>query len=113
VLNFFATWCPPCVAETPQLVRFAAQHPSGGGVRLVGVIHADSVSAVDAFARSHGVSWPLVEDPEGNIAAAFGLPGLPQSVVIAPDGRVVTRLTGGVTATELDQVITSGDASSQ
>ena len=111
VLNFFATWCPPCVAETPQLVHFAAQHPSSGGVRLIGVIHADSASAVNAFARSHQVSWPLVEDPAGNIAAAFGLPGLPQSVVIAPDGRVVTRLTGGVTATQLDRVIAGGGTS--
>lgn len=112
VLNFFATWCPPCVAETPQLVQFAAQHRSDRGVRLIGVIHADSVSAVDAYARSHEVSWPLLEDPAGNIAAAFGLPGLPQSVVIAPDGRLVTRLTGGVTASELDRVIAGGDAPS-
>jgi len=104
VLNFFATWCGPCVAETPQLVRFAADHrPSP--VQVVGVIFDDPVSGVRSFAKANDVTWPLLSDPGNRISTAYRVDALPQSFVIRPNGTLAAHLYGGVTAAGLERVI--------
>jgi len=104
VLNFFATWCGPCQAETPQLVSFAATNPTSS-VQVVGVIYADSVPSVRSFARSHDVTWPLLSDPGDRISSAYRVDALPQSFVIRPNGTLAAHLYGGVTAAGLEKVI--------
>jgi peroxiredoxin len=106
VLNFFATWCVPCQKETPQLVHFVADPPPvGGGVRVVGVLYGDSAAAARAFEATHGMTWPIVNDSSSTISSAYDVLGLPQSFVISPNGTLVRRLFGGVTAAELDRII--------
>ena len=104
VLNFFATWCGPCQAETPQLVRFATSNPASS-VQLVGVIYDDPIAAVRSFAQSHHVTWPLLSDTDERISSAYGVSALPQSFVIRPNGTIAAHLYGGVTAAMLDKVV--------
>jgi thiol-disulfide isomerase/thioredoxin len=106
VLNFFATWCGPCKAETPQLVRFAATH-STSQVQVVGVVFSDSAGDARAFVKSHGVTWPLLTDPDDNIGSAYGVRGLPESFVIRPDGTLAGTVYGGVTLGGLDKMVQS------
>jgi len=104
VLNFFATWCDPCQQETPQLARFAAANPTSR-VQVVGVIFSDPTSAARAFARSHGVTWPLLSDPGNRISSSYRVVALPQSFVIRPNGTLAQHLFGGVTAAELQKIV--------
>jgi len=104
VVAFFASWCAPCAAETPQLVAFLfserAIHAS-----VLGVIYYDSVSNAVNFLHSYGARWPVVADGSGAIAAEFGVDDPPEAFVVAPSGRIVAWITGGVTQTRLLQIV--------
>jgi cytochrome c biogenesis protein CcmG/thiol:disulfide interchange protein DsbE len=113
VLNFFASWCQPCQLEEPQLVEFVAQHQGASAPAVLGVVFSDSAGNAAAFARSNGVTWPLVTDPAGLVALAYGVANPPDSFLVAPDGRVVAHVVGGVTASGLDQLIAESEEQDQ
>lgn len=95
VLNFFASWCVPCKAETPLLAK-TAEHSNG--VRFVGVDVNDTDKSVRRFLAKAGVSYPVVADPADTITQRYRLAGLPTTFLIAPDGRIAAVHTGAVTA---------------
>ncbi|MGD0286268.1 MAG: redoxin domain-containing protein [Acidimicrobiales bacterium] len=105
LLDFFASWCPPCRTESPELVKFAYSHPAGQRVAVLGVVYGDTESNARAFERQAGATWPSVVDPGERIAISYGVDDPPQSFLIAPDGRVVVRILGGVTAGALDRLV--------
>jgi cytochrome c biogenesis protein CcmG/thiol:disulfide interchange protein DsbE len=105
VVNFFASWCPPCQVEQPELVQFAFQHRSAGDAQVIGVVFADRGANAARFLASTGGAWPAVGDPSGQIALQYGVRGPPETFVVAPDGLVVARLLGAVKSTDLDQVL--------
>ncbi len=90
LLNFWATWCPPCVDEMPELVEL--QHDlAGKNLQVIG-IGIDSRSNIEEFARKHQISYPLlVGGMEGTaVSKQFGndTGGLPFTVLMTPDGKV-------------------------
>ena len=104
VVAFFASWCPPCVAETPQLVAFFfAERKIHASV--LGVIYNDSVSNAVNFLRSYGATWPTVADANGAIAAEYGVANPPEAFVVAPSGRIVAKITGGASEQRLLQIV--------
>ena len=105
LVNFFATWCNPCIKEHPELVDFAQRHGVAGDARVVSVVFEDQQSEVRDFFDRYGGDWPVVPDPDGRIAVSYGVSGVPESYLVAPDGTVVTKLTGGVTASGLDRLL--------
>jgi len=105
VVNFFASWCPPCQVEQPELVQFAFQHRSAGDAQVLGVVFADRSASAARFLATTGGQWPAVADPGGQIALDYGVRGPPETFVVAPDGLVVARLLGAVKAADLDQVL--------
>jgi cytochrome c biogenesis protein CcmG, thiol:disulfide interchange protein DsbE len=110
VVNFFASWCPPCQEEEPALVTFAYQHRGPGDAVLVGVVFDDSVSSARSFARSSGATWPQVIDPGGAIALRYGVRGPPETFLVSPSGIVVAHIDSSVTAVDLDQQIAAARA---
>lgn len=102
VVNFFASWCPPCQQEEPELVTFAFTHRAPGDAALVGVVFDDAASSARGFLRSSGATWPAVADPGGQTALAFGVRAPPETFLISPSGVVVAHLDGPVTAAGLD-----------
>ena len=102
VVNFFASWCPPCQQEEPELVAFAYAHRAPGGASLVGVVFNDAASSARAFLRSTGATWPAVVDGGGQIALQYGVLGPPETFIVDPRGVVVVHLDGPVTAAGLD-----------
>ena len=104
VVNFWASWCVPCREEASTLQRFA-QRTAGTGVQLIGVLYSDTRSNALDFRDEFGLTYPLVDDPDGRTAIDFGVRGVPETFIIGPDGRVMARLIGAVGPTTLDDVI--------
>ena len=84
------------ISVTPILLSVAA---------VVSVLFDDALDdAIDFFADEGG-DWPVVIDPDGAIGVAYGVARVPESFLVAPDGTVVQRLVGGITARQLDELL--------
>ncbi|MDX1530308.1 MAG: TlpA disulfide reductase family protein [Rhodothermales bacterium] len=97
ILNFWATWCAPCVAEIPAFVRLQDEL-EGAGVRFVGVSQdADGEAAVRPFAERFRINYPLLLDSDFAISRRYGgISYLPTTFVIDREGRVVRQQVGGL-----------------
>lgn len=104
VVNFWASWCAPCRAETPGLVRVARAMPQ---VAFVGVNEKEtSPSAARAFVKAQGVPYPSLVDRIGTLAARWPVGvGLPYTFVLDRQGRIAARFTAGVVADDLTTVV--------
>jgi cytochrome c biogenesis protein CcmG, thiol:disulfide interchange protein DsbE len=103
IVNFFASWCPPCQKETPLLARFyRAEH---GKIALVGLDENDVVSNALAFTHAKDVSYPVGWDPQLTAAYAYGVGGLPQTFFLNAKHRIVDRIYGAVTQADLNKGI--------
>jgi peroxiredoxin len=103
VVNFFATWCEPCKKEYPELVRFAGQQAARA--QVLGVVFEDPAGKPLQFHRNEGGTWPIIADPQGQIAGHYDVSALPQSFVVNPQGDLAARLFGGVTVAKLNDVM--------
>jgi cytochrome c biogenesis protein CcmG/thiol:disulfide interchange protein DsbE len=101
LLNFWASWCLPCVDEFPLLDAALEAH-AADGLAVVGIVYRDRSEAARAFAEQFGAGWPLVMDPGEAVARAYGVYGPPESWLIGPDGRVVSRQIGPYSTDELE-----------
>lgn len=96
VVNFFASWCKPCIEEHPELVRFDQAHRAAGDAAVVSVVFNDRVDEVRDFFAQRGGDWPVVAD-SGDAVVHYGVVGVPETYLVAPGGEVVQKYTGGVT----------------
>ncbi len=99
IVNFFASWCPPCQAETPLLATWYRQE--GGRVALLGLDENDTTADAQKFAAAKGVSYPVGFDPKTTAASAYGVVALPQTFFLNAQHRIVDHLYGAVTKAEL------------
>ena len=99
IVNFFASWCPPCQGETPLLAKFyRGEH---GRVAMVGLDENDTVAAAVKFLAAHGVSYPIGWDPGVTVAGSYGVDGLPQTFFLNAQHRIVDHVLGAVTSADL------------
>jgi cytochrome c biogenesis protein CcmG, thiol:disulfide interchange protein DsbE len=105
VVNFFATWCVPCIREHPELVEFEQRHRDAGDASVVSVVFDSRPEQVRDFFAENGGDWPVVVDPDGRTALEYGVTGVPESYLLAPDGTVLVKIEGGVTADALDDLL--------
>ncbi|MGH9069705.1 MAG: TlpA family protein disulfide reductase [Acidimicrobiales bacterium] len=102
LVNFFASWCEPCASEAPQLVGFAAANRSN--VTVLGVDIGEAPAVAARFVTQHGGDYPVL-DPSAIVLVQWGVRDPPTSFLIAPDGKMLTKIVGQVTAAGLDQVL--------
>jgi cytochrome c biogenesis protein CcmG/thiol:disulfide interchange protein DsbE len=101
LLNFFASWCLPCVAEAPQLLALARR-----GVTVWGVAYKDRAADTDAFLKRHGNPFArIVRDDEGKAGLDFGVYGVPETYFVDKAGIVRWRWVGPLTEGLIAQVI--------
>jgi len=102
VVNFWATWCEPCVREFPRLRQAAASHRSER-LAVVGVLTNDRPAAARAFVRRQHATWPIGLDPHAATAARWGAVGLPHTWFVRPDGTLASHQLGELTQAALDR----------
>ena len=100
VLNFWASWCPPCEKEAPDLQAVWEEYGEKG-VAFVGIAYKDEEAAVRGFLARHDITYPVGLDPTGRIAELYGITGVPETFVLDGEGRVVRFYIGPVTANQL------------
>ena len=100
VLNFWASWCPPCRAELPELAEFHdTVNPADTALVSINLYSSErSPGQLPAFIEKHGIDYPVLLDKEGLAAAAFGINTIPTTFIIDPDGRIKNRVTGALTS---------------
>jgi cytochrome c biogenesis protein CcmG/thiol:disulfide interchange protein DsbE len=105
LVNFWATWCTPCTTEMPLLETAHTQW--GNKVQFVGIDRQDYKPDALAFAQKTHVTYPLAADPDATLDGAYRLRGMPTSVIIDRNGRIVQEITGPVTKSQLDDILKS------
>ena len=107
VVNFFATWCEPCVNEHPELRAFSAEHAKDGKARVVSVVYRQATAEVRRFFQQRGGAWNVVDSANGRTSLDWGVAQIPETFLVAPSGIVVERFTGEITRRQLDDAIDS------
>lgn len=105
VVNFFATWCVPCIREHPELVEFERRHRDEGDASVVSVVFDSRPEQVRDFFAENGGEWPVVLDPDGRTSLQYGVARVPESYLLAPDGTVLVKIEGGVTVDALEDLL--------
>ena len=98
VVNYWATWCPPCLTEIPELVDFHEDHKDKDAV-VIGVNFEDiGIEGLKRFSEEYFMNYPVLRTKPGASSALGVIPGLPTTFLVSPDGEVVARQVGPVTA---------------
>ncbi len=95
VVNFWATWCPPCVEETPSLEKFSAE-TKPLGVTVIGVSVDEDAAALEKFVGDYHLTFPIARDPGGSLAARFGSFKFPETYILDRNGRVAEKIVGAI-----------------
>jgi peroxiredoxin len=93
VLNFWATWCPPCVEEAPGLEKFAEQMRDQG-VTVIGVSVDQDGDSLQKFVSNAHLSFPVARDPHRAVSALYGTFKFPETYIIDQEGRVAEKVIG-------------------
>ncbi len=92
VVNFWATWCVPCLSEHETLKMTAKQ--MGSNVQFLGVVYDDSKETIHNFMQQYGSAYPTLMDQGGKTAIAYGVYGVPETFFINPEGTIVSKFEG-------------------
>lgn len=106
LVNFFATWCVPCVEEHPQLRQLAKDGEESGNLEVISVVYGDQSADVRRFFEEKGGDWTVLDSDNGRTALDWGVAKVPESFLVSPTGVVVERFQGGVVASDVEDLIT-------
>jgi thiol-disulfide isomerase/thioredoxin len=96
LVHFWATWCPPCVDELPELDRFWQRYRNNPSIALYSVSVDDSWEAIDTFRKQHPFDLPLYRDPQSKTAHKFGTTKFPETYIADRSGKVLYHLSNAI-----------------
>lgn len=113
IVNYWATWCPPCLDEIPDLVDFHEKHKDTKAVVLGVNVEDIALKTLAEFADHYFISYPVLLGSSGTKGAKVGpIPGLPTTYLISPGGELAARNVGPVTGKMLERYILENSQSS-
>jgi cytochrome c biogenesis protein CcmG/thiol:disulfide interchange protein DsbE len=104
LVNFWNSWCVPCLQEHQALVDFYERHASDPSFAMIGIVREDTESAVRRYVEEEGVPYTVAFDPGGRAALDFGTRGQPETYAISPDGVIAGSKWGPSSVAELEQM---------
>ncbi len=96
LLNFWATWCPPCREEIPSMAKLNEQMAGKPFQMLCVSIDDGGKADVLAFFKKEGVTLPALSDPDSEVGRQYGITGVPESFIIDKQGKIVKKVIGGL-----------------
>jgi cytochrome c biogenesis protein CcmG/thiol:disulfide interchange protein DsbE len=96
VVNFWATWCPPCKEEMPSLNRFYGKYESRDDLEVLAILYNDTPGNADEFVKKGGINFPILIDPLNATAVAYGLTGVPETYILDKQGVLRKKFIGPV-----------------
>ena len=106
IVNFWASWCGPCIEEFPLLQAAEREHAAQGLV-IVGIVYQDRANAAQAFLTRMGGTWANAMDPGGAVAARYGIYAPPDSFFITANGVIAGRQIGQLSQQDLARQLDS------
>jgi len=103
VYNVFASWCPPCNAELPDVLR-AHNDLKKQGVRFIGIDRGEPAARVSSFIAARGIDYPVLLDTSSSTATLLGARVIPETVIVH-NGTVAKVIVGPTTTSELEQAV--------
>ena len=99
-INFWTTWCPPCVKEMPTIQQFYENHVENENLVILAINATDQELKSDnvkQFAHEYGISFPILLDEKGDVSISYEVLTIPTSVIIDEEGMMVEQILGPVT----------------
>lgn len=107
-LHFWATWCPPCKVELPHMENLAKKLVMQGDsakMEFLAVCISDSQKALNSFMKKTGYTFPNALDEPGLVAMKYGIQGVPTSILISPEGKILKIHVGMMNAKQLEKFV--------
>lgn len=102
IINFWATWCVPCITEMPELEAAAKRHPN---IQVLAIDQQEEVERVKAFLAEENINLPILLDPTGETQRAFRVRGLPTSVFVNKDGKITAVHVGQLNRDSIEKYV--------
>lgn len=94
LVNFFATWCGPCLQELPHVQKLWDDNRDNGDFALIVIGREETNESVTAFQSKHGYSFPMASDPERSVYSLYAKELIPRTYLVSPDGKICFASTG-------------------
>ena len=106
ILNFWASWCPPCKAEISELIRFHEETTTGAAILSVNMTSSErDLMSVKSFILKEGITYPVLLDLSGELARVYGVTSIPTTFILDEEGTVIRIHSGAVTGKWIESVL--------